>query len=673
MTIKNRAYSVLSFKAIDEDDENYHIEGTATTPRPDRVGDIVEPMGAKFSIPMPLLWQHNRDKPVGQVTLAKPTKKGIPFKATLPKVLEAGSLRDRIEEAVQSIKYKLVAAVSIGFRAVKDKYEFMEDGGIRFNEWEWLELSLVTIPANSDAKIKSLSEDETMRTFREIDKGILAASGIDDPEIDRPEKPKVGVTTKKTIGKVKLIKPEEGSNMNLAEKIKEFRNTRAAKVAEMRALIDKSAESGETLDADEAENYDTLKGEVAQIDEHLKRLEDMMAMEVNDADPVDDRTGMQGKTATVPQVTPRVKVKEDLGPGIEFARYVMCLGAAKGDLSTAAAIAEKRFPHSERINLTLKAAVAAGTTTDTDWASALVEYNQFAGDFVNYLRPKTILGKFGTGNIPNLRQIPFNIHIRGQTSGGSGYWVGQGQPKPLTKFNFEDAYLGFAKVANIAVLTQELMRFSNPAAEGLVRDALAEALMERMDTDFIDPTKSSEANVSPASITYNVTQNQASGTDADAVRADVKTLMDVFIAANITPSSGVWIMSESTALTLSLMRNALGQKEFPDITMLGGMFEGLPVITSQFVANDSDGAFIHLVNATDIWIADDGQVVIDASREASLQMLDNPTNNSADGTATTMVSMFQTNSVAIRAERWVNWQKRRSAAVAVLAGVNYAV
>ncbi|EOU6806997.1 hypothetical protein ACN6XO_004898, partial [Escherichia coli] len=32
---------------------------------------------------------------------------------------------------------------------------------------------------------------------------------------------------------------------------------------------------------------------------------------------------------------------------------------------------------------------------------------------------------------------------------------------------------------------------------------------------------------------------------------------------------------------------------------------------------------------------------------------------------------FQTNSVAIRAERWINWRRRRTAAVAVISGVNY--
>jgi hypothetical protein len=64
-------------------------------------------------------------------------------------------------------------------------------------------------------------------------------------------------------------------------------------------------------------------------------------------------------------------------------------------------------------------------------------------------------------------------------------------------------------------------------------------------------------------------------------------------------------------------------------------------------------------------------VTVDASTEASLQMLDNPTNNSATGTPTTVVSMYQTNSIALRAERFINWRKRRSTAVTYMDDVNW--
>jgi uncharacterized protein len=190
----HRAYSVLEVKSVDEADGFVSIEGIATTPTTDRVGDVVEPMGAKFKTPMPLLWQHRHSEPVGHVTFAQPTKAGIPFKARLPKVAEAGRLKDRVDEAIHSLAYGLVSAVSIGFSAIDGAVERMKNGGLRFKEWEWLELSLVTIPANSDAVITAI---------KSIDQKHLPASGPDGVEVTPPGDS--GTETAASRGPVKLI------------------------------------------------------------------------------------------------------------------------------------------------------------------------------------------------------------------------------------------------------------------------------------------------------------------------------------------------------------------------------------------------------------------------------------------------------------------------------------
>lgn len=287
----------------------------------------------------------------------------------------------------------------------------------------------------------------------------------------------------------------------------------------------------------------------------------------------------------------------------------------------------------------------------------------------------TILGKFGANGIPSLRRVPFRVPLVTQTSGGDGYWVGEGKAKPLTKFDFSRRTLTPMKVANIAVLTKEVIRDSNPSAETIVRDELAKALQQRLDTDFIDPEKGAVADVSPASITNGVTPIQTAGTTADAVRADIKAVFAAYIAANNTPSSGVWIMSANTALALSLMVNALGQPEFAAITMAGGTLFGLPVITSEFVGytldSPSNGRWVFLVNAQDIYLADDGGIEVDMSQEASLEMSDAPAHNSTTPTPAQLVSLWQTNSVAFRAERTINWLRRRTEAVQVLQEVNW--
>lgn len=151
-----KAYSLLTQRSIKEDDDFFHISGIASTPEPDRMDDIVEPMGAVFQLPMKLLLQHDHERPVGNMTFAKPTAKGIPFEARIPKVREPGIVKDRVDEAIHSLKYNLISAVSIGFKPVEGEVERLKSGGYRFMKWLWYELSLVTIPANAGAVINTI-------------------------------------------------------------------------------------------------------------------------------------------------------------------------------------------------------------------------------------------------------------------------------------------------------------------------------------------------------------------------------------------------------------------------------------------------------------------------------------------------------------------------------------
>lgn len=167
----DRAYSLFNVKAFD--DERRELDGIATTPTPDRMGDVVEPKGAVFNLPIPLLWQHQSDKPIGQVTFAKVTKDGISIKAKIAKLSEPGVLRDRLDEAWQSIKTGLVRGLSIGFNPL-EMAEMKDTRSYRFTSWEWLELSAVTIPANSEASIQTVkSFDSELRVASDQRRGIV--------------------------------------------------------------------------------------------------------------------------------------------------------------------------------------------------------------------------------------------------------------------------------------------------------------------------------------------------------------------------------------------------------------------------------------------------------------------------------------------------------------------
>lgn len=175
----DRAYSILNVKGYD--DEQRIIRGIATTPEPDRVGDIVVSEGVQFKNPMPLLWQHQHDKPVGTVRFSKPTAKGVEFEAQLPKIDEPGALRDRVDEAWQSVKAGLVTAVSIGFRSLDGAVERLKEGGVKFLKTEVIELSLVTIPANASAVITAIKSVDSKHLPPANGQQQVSAAGSSSP------------------------------------------------------------------------------------------------------------------------------------------------------------------------------------------------------------------------------------------------------------------------------------------------------------------------------------------------------------------------------------------------------------------------------------------------------------------------------------------------------------
>jgi HK97 family phage major capsid protein/HK97 family phage prohead protease len=651
--MSNRAYSLLEIKSYD--DEKRTITGIATTPTTDRMGDIVESEGAEFRLPIPLLWQHNHDAPIGQVTEAKVTKAGIRITAQINRIEEDGALKNRLDEAWQSIKYGLVRGLSIGFKPLESA-RIEESYAYRFTKWLWLELSAVTIPANGDC---------TIATVKSIDTALRAATG-------QEQQPTTPPAPGKTINRV--VKAQEAkiamAKKTVAEQISAFENTLQVKSARMDEIMDEAADKGETLDAAAKEEYDTLDGEVKEISEHLKRLRAREEINRKAAVPAD---GKDAETAGQSRAGVRVEnVRANLAKGIPFTRFALALAKARGNLSDALAVATNNktwHDQTPEVETVLKAAVAAGTTTDSTWAAPLVEYQVMASEFIDYLRPRTIIGR-----IPGLRQVPFKIKVPRQTAVASVGWVGEGKPKPVGKGAFDSVTLDHYKIAGIIALTEELVRLSNPSAEALAREDLAGGIVQLMDNDFVDPDKAVSANVSPASITNGVTAIAATGTAYSNLKADVKSVMDNFFAANISPEGMVVIMRESLALSLSLMETSLGNPQFPNLTMAGGTIFGLPVVTSENIPYTEDspqeGTPVIFAKAPDIMLADDGQVMIDVSREASIQMNDAPDDPAS--ASTVLTSLWQHNMVGIRAERMINWQKRRSAAVQYIKAAKYA-
>lgn len=435
------------------------------------------------------------------------------------------------------------------------------------------------------------------------------------------------------------------------EQITAFEAKRAANMSAMDKLMSDAAEEGSTLTADSSEEYDTLQGEVKAIDVHIARLRAHQAIQTAQATAIPQEAGVSAEKASAARGGAQISVKSVVPKGWGFARYVGALAACRGNKMEAYEFAKARWHDvNPQVELALKAAVAAGTTAHATWASPLVEFTTLADEFIDILRPATVIGRIQN---PSLRRVPFNIRFASKTTGSTVNWVGEGAAKPVSALAFGEATLTWAKASGIVIITEELARFSRPGAEDLITTDLRDAIQLFLDQQFLDPTVAAVANVNPASITNGVTPIGLNAAASVATwTTAITAAFTAMSAAGITPTH--WITTPTLALSLGTLRTSQDIFAFPGVTGTGGVLMGLPVI----VSSASPAGQLILISAPEIFLADDGGVDIDISREASVMMDSAP----VAGT-TAYTSLWQHNLVGIRAERFINWAKRRAQAV----------
>lgn len=614
-----RAWSVFQVKSIDE--EHRIIEGIASTPKLDRQGDVMESDGAVFTLPMPLLWQHRHDQPIGTVVAARATKSGIHIRAQIAK-----GVLPFIEDAWALIKSRLVRGLSIGWHPIKAQQ--LSGGRLHVTKWDLLEVSAVTVPANADTNITLI---------KSLDAAYLAAPG--------------------TRTHIPLIPGASGLRKGLSmstpisEQIKAEQDTLQTKSVRLEELIQLENTDG-ALSAEDVKERDGLTSGIESLVGKIKRLSALESAQAAQSRVILDSPEPRRVSGQLPRVEVKDHAKE-LPKGTLFTRYAMAVAAGRGSLSDTLAYAKRWDSQTPEVSAYIKAIEGTSVVGSPAWGGELVFQNNLASEFVDLVRAQTIIGR-----VEGFRRAPFNVRIPVQSGGSTVNWVGEAAPKPVTELAFTTLSIPYHKMAGIIVLTEELVRLSNPDAEATVRRDLTDQISQFMDQQFIRIAVTAGAN-NPASITNGVSAPNASGTTLAALFVDLKAALGTFDTANITTEGLVIVTTPAVARILSMMTNQLGQTPNGfNVLPTGGTLMGYPVIVSASV----DAATLVIFKPSEIFLADDGRVTLDASNQATLDMA---------GGSTPTFNLWQKDCIAIRAERWVTWVKRRTGVVAVIDTIAY--
>lgn len=421
----------------------------------------------------------------------------------------------------------------------------------------------------------------------------------------------------------------------------------------MQTALSKSAAEGATPDEATEAEIQALEKDIAAIEVNIERTKKQIAATeaaAKTATPVAGQTAEEATKSAKGDPDPEGKKPKieivPLAKGVGFAQYARAkilsqLAAKEGNYKSALDVAKERGFGDEVQDLVTKATL--GTTTDAGFAASLVTENRLVGEFVDMLRAATVFDQ-----LAGFRNVPFNSKIPSQLTGGQAQWVGEGAPKPLTNPTYGEVEIKEHKLAAITVYTQELMRRSDPAVDILVRDDLIEASKTLIDNTFLDAGAATA--VRPAGVLNGVTATPNTGTTAANYEADLLALVNSFVTANLSLDGSYFVMSETRAAQISLLRDALGNTYFQGMALRGTRtLMGIPVITSQTV-----GDKIILVKTSEILLAQDGGVDVSYSDQATL----------VDGGTTH--HLWQENKFAVRVEKFITWAKRRPIAAAFL-------
>ena len=429
-----------------------------------------------------------------------------------------------------------------------------------------------------------------------------------------------------------------------------------SKKGKIGGILTKAANEKRTTDDAEEAEVKAVEDDIARLEANLARVEGFIAdvaTAAANATPAagesEEEADESAKGAADPVAAAKgvTTVKPNHAKkGIGFAQLAKAKALAvlqqkKGNYVSPLDIAKSQGMDPRVIQALEKAVVL-----DTANSSPLIVEHQLANEFVELLRAETIVDKLASF----MRAAPFNATIPGMATGAVAAWVGEGAAKPATNPTFNTVEIKHHKLAGIVVRTDDLLKLSSPSTDQMLLNDLVEASTTLIDTTFMDDAAQTAAR--PAGVLNGATKIVATGVTAAAYDADIAALTDNFIAKNLSLTDAHYVMSATRASAMGRLRDALGGRYYPDMANGPGAksLDGIPVIESE-----NAGEIIALVKPSELYLADDGDVEVAFSDQATIDM-----------GATTLVNLWQQNMTAIRAERHITWAPRRTTAAAYI-------
>jgi HK97 family phage prohead protease len=634
---------------------------------PDRMGDVIEASGwdlVNFKRNPVALFNHNPNFPIGKWHNLH---------------IQGGELRGELrlaplgtsprhDEIRRLVDADILRAVSVGFLPRQSEPLTKGGAGLRFKRAELVETSLVSIPANPNALAVAKSLN--------ISRDTLAA--VFDGQVNKKDQ---SVVRRGSNGGHADTKTSHRRNETMASPLTQ-------RIADTEQRLNRLRDQlSAHLDGVDDENV--TDADVATTNELNKKIADQESLRQSFLDSeIKIKTDMKDENAngkSAPAIIgkgarPFAFTPKKLDP-IEFLVRAGTIKILSKNHEFAGwsvdQVRQKIYGDDEATkligDLSLKAGTAPAMTTVTGWAAELVQ--QINADLMPSLLPSSVYPALSAMGLKLTfgRNGRINVPTRSATPTVAGSFVGEGAPIPVRQAAFTSQLLTPKKMAVITTWTREMDEHSVPAIEGLLRNAIQEDTQIAIDTILLDALPATI--IRPAGLRNgSVGLTPTAGGGFNALVGDLKGLTGAILTAtNGNVRSLVFIMNPQQALGIGFIQPPVPGGLFPFAQSIeNNMLMGYPVIKSGTVPLGT----VICMDAADFVSITGDTPRFEISDTATLHMEDTaPQHIGTTGTpgvvAAPAMSMFQTDSLALRLILPMNWAVRRAGTVAWVAGVTW--
>jgi HK97 family phage major capsid protein len=255
-----------------------------------------------------------------------------------------------------------------------------------------------------------------------------------------------------------------------------------------------------------------------------------------------------------------------------------------------------------------------------------------------------------------------NFSIPRVTQGSTAYYQGESENITPSKMKFGQIQLIFKKLTALVPVSNDLVRYSSPGADAIVRDDMVRSVAQRENQAFL---RDDGTDATPKGLLYwapSANKFDSSGTTLALMTADLGQLLLKLLNNDIPMTRPVWIMSPKIWNALVTVINTNGFYVFRDEMVNNQTLWGWPFALSTAVPINLGGGSsseLYLVDMADMIIGESLTPRIDSSPLAAYH----------DGSA--VVSAYSKDETVIRVISEHDFVARREESIAVLETVNW--